>query len=163
MTKDRDIAMPDLLTELDNALTSLEKAKAEYALCGGLAVAVHGYARATVDIDIVVLRKDLEQIKAALKEGGFYLDNGIIPLPSQNIEFYRMGKIVGKDVLVVDLLFTDEESYLWQGRERRRWSHGEMWVLSKEALIRMKSTSQREKDQADIVELSRIRSENSSE
>ena len=44
--------MLDLLEELKNVLARLEQDGVPYALCGGLAMAVHGYPRATVDIDL---------------------------------------------------------------------------------------------------------------
>ena len=44
----------DLYDELKAVLSALEKAEVPYALCGGLALAVYGHPRATVDIDLLV-------------------------------------------------------------------------------------------------------------
>lgn len=49
----------DLADELAQLTRSLGAAGIEYALCGGLAMAVHGAPRATVDIDFIVLAFDL--------------------------------------------------------------------------------------------------------
>jgi hypothetical protein len=41
----------NLLTEFQNIINSLEEEKNEYAICGGIAMAIHGFLRITVDID----------------------------------------------------------------------------------------------------------------
>jgi len=43
-----------LFDELNDIIDSLEKSGVEYAVCGGLALAVHGFPRATFDIDILI-------------------------------------------------------------------------------------------------------------
>ena len=40
----------NLLTEFQNIVNSLREEKIEYAICGGIAMAIHCYLRATVDI-----------------------------------------------------------------------------------------------------------------
>ena len=42
--------MLNLLTEFQNIVNTLEEEKIEYAICGGIAMAIHGFLRATVDI-----------------------------------------------------------------------------------------------------------------
>ena len=44
----------DIQQELRALIVALNGASIEYALCGGLAVAFHGYARFTKDIDILI-------------------------------------------------------------------------------------------------------------
>jgi hypothetical protein len=44
----------DLVAELDALIDAFDADGVEYALCGGLALAVHGHARATQDIDVLV-------------------------------------------------------------------------------------------------------------
>ena len=44
----------DLIAELEQLVDALHADAAEYALCGGLALAVHGHPRATKDIDLLV-------------------------------------------------------------------------------------------------------------
>ncbi len=149
----------DLVAELELILSELNKRNVEYALCGGFAVAVHGFLRATTDIDFVILEKDLPAVKECLKESGFIFDNGFIPLPSKDVQFYRMAKIIGEEVLMVDILFTDAQSNLWKGREKLQWRSGEVWVLSKESLIWMKEGTGRTKDAMDIEELRRLEDE----
>jgi hypothetical protein len=44
----------DLLIELKNLIEVFDNNKIDYALCGGLALAVYARPRATLDIDIMV-------------------------------------------------------------------------------------------------------------
>ncbi len=46
--------MPKLYDELRTLISALDRGKIEYALCGGIAMAIHGRPRATVDIDILI-------------------------------------------------------------------------------------------------------------
>jgi hypothetical protein len=52
----------DLIAELEALVSALDAEKVEYALCGGLALAVHGYPRATKDIDLLVRADSTERI-----------------------------------------------------------------------------------------------------
>ena len=52
----------DLAAELAAIVAALDEAGIPYALCGGLAVAVHGHARATQYIDLLVLPEDVGRI-----------------------------------------------------------------------------------------------------
>ena len=47
--------MFDLYEEFKSIISALEQRGIDYAVCGGLAMAVHGLARATVDIDLLIL------------------------------------------------------------------------------------------------------------
>jgi len=143
----------DILRELLRVVSALESREIPYALCGGLAVAAHGYVRATTDIDIVVVKDDLDDVRSALKDAGFYIDNGIIPFPSLGFSFYRMAKILENEVLMVDVLFADPESSMWQSRTKVTFEDTDIWVLSKSELIKMKSSSERTKDKLDIEQL----------
>ncbi|HLO00218.1 MAG TPA: hypothetical protein VK208_17295 [Pyrinomonadaceae bacterium] len=45
--------MVDILDELRNLVAVLDENGIEYALCGGMAMGVHGRARTTIDIDLL--------------------------------------------------------------------------------------------------------------
>ena len=47
----------------------LNASKVPYAVCGGLAMAVHGYPRATKDIDVLIHPDDLSQVERIVAEG----------------------------------------------------------------------------------------------
>ena len=52
----------DLLQELKTLISKLKEEKIDFALCGGLAMAVYAFPRATMDIDIMIkeLKKAIE-------------------------------------------------------------------------------------------------------
>ena len=43
--------MLSLLDEFRQVITALNEEKIEYAICGGIAMAIHGFLRTTVDIE----------------------------------------------------------------------------------------------------------------
>jgi len=145
----------DIYEELALAIRALEDAGVDYAVCGGLAVAFHGFVRNTDDIDLVVRAEHIDKAMEALESAGFILKAGAIPLPSQGITFYRTSKAVGEDLLPVDMLPLPKDHEWLRNRKRIQWDEGELWVLSKPDLIAMKSTSKRAKDRIDIDELGR--------
>lgn len=52
-------------------LSSLEKAKVKYAIIGGMAAIFYGRPRTTVDLDVVVLVKEVEKFCNILEKEGF--------------------------------------------------------------------------------------------
>ena len=63
--------MLDLYDEFKALISALTIRKVDYALCGGLAMAVHGIQRATVDIDLLILAADLSEAKDVARGLGF--------------------------------------------------------------------------------------------
>ena len=66
-----------LKDELLKIVVRLDQAGIDYALCGGLAVAVHGHPRMTKDIDILIRPESLEASKAALADIAYDLESGL--------------------------------------------------------------------------------------
>ena len=62
--------MLDLYEELKAIVAALDENGIDYALCGGLAMAVWGAPRATVDIDLLILAERLEETKAIARSLG---------------------------------------------------------------------------------------------
>jgi hypothetical protein len=76
----------DLIAELEALLEAFERGGIEYALCGGLAVAVHGHPRATMDIDVLVRAEQLTSAIQVARGVGF-------DLPARKMMFgLRAGK-----------------------------------------------------------------------
>lgn len=65
--------MIPLRTELLKIVRCFNDAEIDYGLCGGLAVAVHGYVRATKDIDILICSDDLSGAREVLAPIGYDL------------------------------------------------------------------------------------------
>jgi hypothetical protein len=63
--------MAKLVDELKELVSAFESNGIEYALCGGLAMAAHGFVRATMDIDILIPEESLEKAYQVGTEKGF--------------------------------------------------------------------------------------------
>jgi predicted nucleotidyltransferase len=63
----------ELPTDFTEFLRSLTEHEVEFILIGGIAVALHGYPRATQDLDVWIARRrdNAERIVAALQSFGF--------------------------------------------------------------------------------------------
>ena len=62
--------MASLLDDLSQIISALNENEIEHAVCGGLALAIHGFARATLDIDILIQPESLEKAyKIGAKKG----------------------------------------------------------------------------------------------
>ncbi|MCC6622067.1 MAG: hypothetical protein IT385_12465 [Deltaproteobacteria bacterium] len=95
--------MLDLVAEMKALLRELEREGASYALCGALALAVHGVPRYTSDIDLLVDSASVAVAIAAAQRRGFTF--GAAPMRySDGVEVHRWSKIVDREVLTLDLL-----------------------------------------------------------
>lgn len=95
-------ARPATLQDLKRLLQALQAEGADYLLIGGYALLAHGYARATVDIDLLVPanRAAAESIRRALLILPDRAASEIVP------EWFEEGEgIRVADEIVVDLIF----------------------------------------------------------
>ena len=85
------IEFPDDFSEF---LKLLNAHSVEYLLVGGFAVAVHGYPRATADMDVWVRRRRLnaERLVESLREFGFENDELVPELFLESQRIIRMGE-----------------------------------------------------------------------
>jgi len=65
----------DFRTVLENLLKRFEKSKVRYALLGGFAMGIWGVPRATVDLDFLVHRDDLDKVHRIMTALGYELDH----------------------------------------------------------------------------------------
>ena len=147
----------DLREELLGLVDCLDAARIDYAVCGGLALAIHGYPRFTKDIDILVRLEDLERAVAAVSGLGFDLDAGILPFEvggPRAREVRRISKTEGGEVLTLDLLVVSPvlES-AWRSRGVFEWQDRRLRVVSREGLAEMKRLAGREQDLLDARRL----------
>jgi hypothetical protein len=147
--------MLDLFEELRSVIARLDAEGVPYALCGGLAMAVHGYPRATVDIDIVVLANDFTRVEAAVRPLGFTLPAAPMTFAGGAVEIRRVSKIhTSGQLLSLDaLLVTPTIEKAWQTRQAMMWDFGTITVVSREGLVALKSLRGSGRDQDDIKQL----------
>lgn len=145
--------MLDLERELDAVRNALNERGIEYALCGGLAVGVHGFPRATVDIDLLIRPESEEAVYDAVASLGFsYKAN---PMNFGAISIRRVSKIDDDgEVLMLDLLLvTPSFEPVWESREQHDWLGRRLPVVSKQGLIALKRGRSSKLDLADIEKL----------
>ena len=101
----------DIKSETLKIGRTLQDAGIPYAFCGAIALAIHGYPRATKDIDILISEDDLDFVRKALAPCGFDLDAGFIRFDTgtnRARKIFRTSKAEGRDLLTLDLLIVSE-------------------------------------------------------
>jgi Uncharacterised nucleotidyltransferase len=146
--------MFDLAAEFEGVLAKLAEHGIEYAVCGGMAMALHGYLRATVDIDLLIRPEDEERIYAAVEPFGYIFRANPMRFDKGAMEIRRVTKLVEGDPLMLDLLLVTEQSeHVWQGRWKVTWRGKPVSVVSPEGLIALKLSRSSLQDLADIERL----------
>lgn len=145
--------MTTLLDEFANITNALNEHRIDYAVCGGWAMAILGFPRATVDIDLLILSDDLEKAWNIAQSFGYDVKG--LPLHFHNgaIEIRRISKIdkETKSLITIDfLLVTQALREVWENRKAFNWKQGKIFSVSKEGLIFLKKISGRLQDLADI-------------
>jgi hypothetical protein len=143
-----------LYDELTAVLGALDGAGVEYALIGGLAVAVWGAPRATKDIDLLVQRADVPRAMAAVRSLGFTL--GGLPFELKDgTEIWRINKVdPSGDLMTLDFMVVDANlQAAWASRTRLPFADRDVVVVTRDALIDMKARAARPQDLMDIRNL----------
>lgn len=150
----------NIRTELANLIEALNAGEVPYALCGGFAVIVHGYVRATRDVDFLIDEADLERVQAVVAALGYTVPGGLIRFKADTAEetrVFRLSKFEGADFLTLDLILaTPILEAVWASRECRSDGFRKLWVVSLEGLRTMKQLAAREQDLADLAMLQKI-------
>jgi hypothetical protein len=149
----------DLIAELEALVEVFDRERVEYALCGGLAVAIHGHPRATMDIDVLIRGDQLQSAMRAAKTTGF-------DIPARKMVFgLRAGKpremqrlskldpdtneLMSLDLMVVGPVLQD----VWDDRIAVTWRARTVSVVSRSGLATMKRLAARPQDLADLAAL----------
>jgi len=146
----------DIFEEWVQLALAFENQQIEYALCGGLAMAVYAFPRATFDIDILIQPEMLDQAKRVAKSLGFSFETGIMSFKEGAIQMARLTKVDpdSEDALSLDmLLVTPQIKTVWETRQQLPWEEGKIPVVSPEGLIQLKLMRGSGQDQDDIQRL----------
>lgn len=147
----------DLFAELTALLRALEDAALDYALCGGVALAVHGLPRATKDIDILIRADDIDRLRAVARTCGFTVEALPMTFSSSGITVRRFTKLSGPHPLMLDALIADGPlEAVWHTRERLPYSEGSIWVVSRAGLVSLKLAAGRPQDLVDVQRLQEL-------
>ena len=154
--------MLDLYEEFKAIIAALSEPEIDYAVCGGLAMAVYGLPRATVDIDLLILADDFGRVKQAVQPLGYTIEAQPMRFAKGAIEIRRLSKIDAETgiVLPLDLLLvTPQIERAWQTRTDFEWDNGKLRIVSREGLVDLKTLRGSGQDLDDISRLNESRDE----
>ena len=147
----------DLIEELIGLCSAFDAAGVEYAVCGGIALAIHGHPRFTKDIDILIRANDLERALAAAAKIGFILEGGKITFRTGTPDersMFRVSRARGSHLITLDLLLAGPAyESVWRSRRTVDFQGRVVAVVSREGLIEMKLAAGRGQDLLDIEKL----------
>ena len=144
---------------------AFDKAKLDYAIVGGMAVALQGIARGTVDIDLVINLdlKDFELAEKVLNSLGF---QSRLPIDAKMTFQFRKEYIAERNLIawsffspkspidIVDILITENRKKM--KIDLISVAGYKIKVASISELIRMKSTTGRAQDKEDVKMLKEL-------
>lgn len=145
-----------LLDELAALVRGLDAAGIEYALVGGLAVAIWGAPRATQDIDFLVRPESLAAALTAVEPRGYRLR--ALPMTFKDgMQLQRVSKLDAGALLTIDFILVDANlEPVWASRQALELAGAPIWVISRQALIQMKVAAGRPQDALDIQSLEEL-------
>ena len=155
--------MIDLYEELKGLVRQLDESRVDYALCGGIALAIYGIPRATVDLDLLIPPEALGKVSQIARERGYTFPARPMVLASGTILIHRFSKKdeeTGFWISLDFLLVTPSLEGVWKERRVLDWEEGKIQVVSREGLIRLKSFRKSGQDLEDIVRLKEGQDEN---
>jgi Nucleotidyl transferase AbiEii toxin, Type IV TA system len=143
----------DFFQELKDLLDALEGGAIEYALCGGVALAIHGVPRATQDIDLLVRPEDLDRLREVVRRCGFLLESFPMDFAS-GITIQRFTKLIDGQPLMLDaLLVNGPLAGAWERRQVAEVEGGRVRVIARGDLIALKLAAGRPQDLVDVQRL----------
>jgi hypothetical protein len=148
--------MLDLYEELRSLIAALDQHEIDYALCGGIALAIYDCPRATVDIDLLIAADSLDDVVDVAKVLEYTVRGLDLTFANDTIEIRRVSKIdqeTGFALSLEMLLVTPKIQQIWDSRVRANWEGGTLSVVSREGLIALKKLGGRPQDLADISAL----------
>jgi hypothetical protein len=149
----------DLIEELDGLLAQFAREGVEYALCGGLALAIHKRPRHTDDIDVLVPPDGVDAATRAARAIGFDIPGRrmIFGLAEgKRREIQRISKLDPDtgELLTLDLIVVEPElQSVWDTRVVGGFRGRDIVVVSREGLVTMKRIAGRDQDLVDITAL----------
>jgi len=147
------------VTELEAIVDALTADGVPYALCGGLALGLHGYPRATKDIDILIEAASLPAAIASAKRVGFDVSARKMVFGlriGKHREVQRVSKLDTDSGALMPLDFVivnDELADVWATRITIDAGARKLTLVSREGLVTMKRIAGRAQDLVDIAKL----------
>lgn len=156
----------------ERVFRELNRNRVKYLVIGGVALNLHGVPRATADLDLAVKieKKNLEKLAVALKNLGFKprvpikIDDFSKP---ENLEAWHKEKKMHaftfwnpkKSFEEIDILIKSQIEFKDMYKEKKvvKARYINIPIVSIEHLIKLKETSGRKQDEADVEALKKIK------
>ncbi len=146
--------MTEISSDMEDLLNILVHHRVDFLICGGHALAFHGYVRMTLDLDILVrpTTDNAAKLKDALTEFGF----GEAGIPWKEFENEGTAVSLGVQPNQVDILTsvssqsTDE---IFANAVQGIMAGQNVAFINRQDLVRAKKEAGRSKDQMDLEEL----------
>lgn len=145
--------MLDIYDEFRQLIEALAAHQVDYALCGGMAMAIHERPRMTIDIDLLIPAEWLDRVIPIARELGYNIRGKDLSFANGAVEIRRVSKIdpSSGDLLSLDLLLvTPELQKVWDSRVQSDWEGVTLSVVSRAGLITMKRLRRSGQDLDDI-------------
>ncbi len=156
------IRLDSLCPDFQDMLLALSSSKAEFLIVGGYAVAWHGHARSTGDIDLLV-RPSAENaprvFEALVRFGAPVTAAGLTVADFTKKDLvYQIGRVPRRIDILTEISGV-EFDVAWQHRIETEWRGLNIGMIGFDDLLVNKLASGRPKDLADARELERLRDE----
>lgn len=141
--------------ELRRVIEALEAGGIPYAIAGGVAVSIYTTPRATEDIDLLISATDVDRALGTLQPLGFHRGGPPMSVAQGKLRIQRLTKIVGSDLLPVDLLLADSPQLeeVLSARQQLAWGAKRLWIVSIGGLHTLKRLRASAQDLADLEAL----------
>ena len=143
-----------LYLEFDQIVRRFARAKLRYAVAGGLAVGLHGYVRATQDMDFLIDEQDELKAESALLQLGYRANAGVQEFARAGLTLKRFFKRLPRedDLMLVDLLIPTSARMQRVLEEAITvpFGKGSIQVVTADGLMAMKQLRGSKVDKADI-------------
>ena len=145
--------------DIENLLRLLKEPDVQFVIIGATAFPVHGYTRATIDVDLFIknTRENASRTRDALREFGY------------DVGYISVDDLVNKKILIREYLVeTDIHPFaagvdfdeVWRHKVEDRLGETSVYFAGLEDLIKMKKAAGRAKDKEDLKALLKIRERN---
>jgi len=142
--------------DIESLLKSLNENKVKFVIIGASAFPIHGYSRATMDVDIFIekTRKNAEKTLKALRSFGY------------DVSDISLADLMSKKILIRQyILETDIHPFVkgatfkevWKNKVKGRIGSQNVFFASLDDLIKMKKAARRQKDKEDLRVLIKLR------
>jgi len=142
--------------DTESLLKSLNAHEVEYVVIGATAFPVHGYSRATLDIDIFIrpTEENCRKTWQALNDFGYDMtDVSVLEMQSNKILIRQY--LVETDIHPYVKGITFDE--IWKNKITAKIGDTDSFFASLDDLIKMKKAAGREKDKEDLRILEKLR------